>query len=133
MIGGSSRRRTARSGGRARGGGLRQRLDGGDPVRHALALPSGLAGLVAFYAAYGLLALVPGANPDASSSSGSCAPSGACQWSSTGDLASWFQFTTDAIGVFALTTAAITNVLVAHWLLTRSRRTPSRSAADGAP
>ncbi|MGY2700633.1 hypothetical protein [Nocardioides sp. HB32] len=99
----------------------------------ALALPSGLAGLVAFYAAYGLLALVPGANPDASSGSGSCNAAGACESSSSGDLASWFQITTDAIGVFMLTAAAITNVLVAHWLLTRSRRARSRPAAGGRP
>jgi hypothetical protein len=94
----------------------------------ALAFPSGVAGLVAFYLAYGLLALVPGASPDTSSGSASCTADGVCTTSTTGDVASWFPFATDAIGVFALTAAAIANVL----LLSALRRAPSGSAAGGA-
>ena len=94
----------------------------------ALTLTSGVAGLAAFYLAYGLLALVPGANPDTSGGSASCTADGVCTTSTTGDLASWFQLATDAIGVFALTAAAIGNVL----LLSALRRAPSGSAAGAA-
>jgi len=87
----------------------------------AIAFPSGVAGLVSFYLAYGLLALVPGASPDTSSSFASCTADGVCTTSTTGDPASWFPFATDAIGVFALTAAALGNVLLVRLLL-RSRR-----------
>ncbi len=42
----------------------------------ALALPTSIVAVPGFYLAYGLLALVPGANPSSSSGSGGCTPGG---------------------------------------------------------
>ncbi|WP_243056275.1 hypothetical protein [Nocardioides sp. SR21] len=96
----------------------------------ALALPSSVPGMIGFYVAYGLLALVPGANPSSSSGSASCSPSGECVSSTTGGLAPWFAVTTDVVGVLAMAGAALLNVLVLRSLL-RARasgreRPPSR-------
>jgi hypothetical protein len=83
----------------------------------ALALPSSIVALPAFYVVYGLLALVPGANPSAGSGSGSCTPGGECRFSSTGDLAAWFSVTTDIVGIVALTGAALANLVLLRLLL----------------
>ncbi|KRE36982.1 hypothetical protein ASG73_11750 [Janibacter sp. Soil728] len=77
-----------------------------------LSLPASVIALPSYYVAYGLLALIPGANPSESSGSGACNTDGVdCQWSSTGDLAGWFHVTTEVIGILALTCAAVLNVL----------------------
>jgi hypothetical protein len=55
----------------------------------ALALPSGVPALIGYYLAYGLLTQLPG-----------------------GDAASWFVPATEAVGVLALTVAALLNVVV---------------------
>jgi hypothetical protein len=74
-----------------------------------LSLPASVIALPAYYVAYGLLALVPGADPSASSSSSRFCGHGAdC---TTGELAAWFQVTTAALGILALTCAALLNVL----------------------
>jgi hypothetical protein len=88
----------------------------------ALAFPSGVAGLVSFYLAYGLLALVPGANPSTSSGTASCTADGVCISSSVGDAATWFVVTTDVLGVAALVAAAAANVLLVRLVLRRPRR-----------
>ena len=75
-----------------------------------LALPTSAAAIVGFYLAYGLLALVPGANPGSSSGSATCTPAGECHESSTGDLATWFVVATDVAGILLLTAAAVLNV-----------------------
>ena len=85
----------------------------------ALALPAGLPALVSFYLGYGLLAQVPGANP--SDVTGSSCNAAGCTSSITGGLAPWFAVTTDALGVLALTGAALAQVLFVR-LLVRSRR-----------
>jgi hypothetical protein len=86
-----------------------------------LALPAGPAALVGFYLAYGVLALVPGANPDANSGSATCSPGGPCQVSSTGDLATWFALSTDVIAVLLLTAAAVVNVALLRFVISRRR------------
>ncbi len=86
-----------------------------------LALPSSVIAVPAYYLAYGLLALVPGANPSSGSGSGSCTPTGECQASTTGDLAAWFAITTEVIGILALTAAALLNVVVLRRLVARRR------------
>ena len=91
----------------------------------ALTLPVGVPAVVGYYVAYGLLALVPGANPSASSGSASCTADGLCTSSTTGDAATWFLVTADVLGVVALTAAAVANVLLARFALTRLRRAPS--------
>lgn len=79
--------------------------------------------LPGYYVAYGLLALVPGANPSESSGSRECNTNGVdCHWSSTGDPAGWFHLTTEVIGVLALTCAATFNVLVLLVVIDRARR-----------
>lgn len=92
----------------------------------ALALPSGLPALVAYYAAYGVLALVPGANPSESSGSVSCTVDARCATTSAGDAALWFTTTTDALGVAALAAAAVTNVLLWRLVHRRARRRQAR-------
>lgn len=86
------------------------------------ALPSSVLAVPAYYIAYGLLALFPGANPSSSSGSGSCTPNGECQVSTTGDAAVWFTFTTEAVGILALTTAAMLNAVVVRNLIAARRR-----------
>ena len=77
-----------------------------------LSLPVSVIALPGYYVAYGLLTLVPGANPSTSSGAGACNANGVdCDWSSTGDPASWFQVATSVLGVIALTCAAMLNVL----------------------
>ena len=89
-----------------------------------VALPASVLAVPVFYGAYGLLALVPGANPSSSTGSGSCTPTGDCQSSSTGALATWFALTTDVLGILALAGAALLNVLVLRGLVAgrRARR-----------
>jgi hypothetical protein len=84
-----------------------------------LALPAGPAALVGYYVAYGVLALVPGANPDTNSGSATCSPNGDCQVSTTGDLATWFAISTDVIAVLLLTAAAVGNVVLLRLVTTR--------------
>ena len=84
----------------------------------ALALPSSVAGVIGFYLAVGLLAQVPGANPGSSSGSGSCSSGGVCTSTSNGGAAPWWLFTSDVIGVAALTAAAIVNV----WMISQACR-----------
>jgi len=97
----------------------------------ALALPTSIVAVPGYYLAYGLLALLPGANPSSGSGSGGCSPGAGCHESTSGDLAPWFSVTTDLVGVLALTAAALLNVLllrkVAH------RRTPVDDDFAGTP
>jgi hypothetical protein len=90
-------------------------------------LPTSAVAVPAFYVVVGVLGLVPGANPSHSTGSGSCAPSGDCQVSTTGDPASWFLFATEAVGVLALTAAAVLNIILLR-ALTTARRTKSKTA-----
>jgi hypothetical protein len=77
-----------------------------------LALPAGGPALVGYYIVDGLLAGVSGANPDVARSSGRCTPSGGCTSITIGEPAEWFLHTMDLVGVLALTTAAVLNVVL---------------------
>lgn len=87
-----------------------------------LALPWSIATVPGYYVAYGLLGLVPGANPSTSTGSSSCSGGGTCRSSSTGDLASWFAVATDTLGILALTLAAVLNVIMLRIVVTAVRR-----------
>jgi hypothetical protein len=91
-------------------------------VAALLALPSSVLAIVGYYLAYGLLALVPGANPSIATGSGSCGVGGACQETSTGDPPFWFTLTTEVGLVIALTAAALLNVVLLRLVLRRRRR-----------
>ncbi len=86
-----------------------------------LALPSSVVAAAAYYGAYGLLALAPGANPTSSAGSGSCTPLGDCRASSTGGLAAWFTITTHGFGILALTGAAVLDVIILRGLVAGRR------------
>ena len=90
-----------------------------------LSLPASMIAVPGYYLAYGLLALVPGANPSGSSGSASCTAAGECNSSATGGLPHWFVVTTDVVGVLALTCAALVNVLALR-ILTERRRGAGR-------
>jgi hypothetical protein len=75
-----------------------------------LTLPTSVPAVLGYYVVYGLLAQVPGANPDSGTGSTSCSPSGECHGSSTGDLATWFALTTDVVGILALIVSAVVNI-----------------------
>ena len=98
----------------------------------ALALPTSIVAVPGYYLAYGLLALVPGANPSSSSGSGGCSPGVGCHESATGELAPWFAITTDVIGVLALTAAALLNVVFLR-MHTRRRRPVDHDFAGTPP
>jgi hypothetical protein len=79
----------------------------------ALTLPASIVALPAYYVAYGLLALVPGANPDSAAGS-ACSDPGACPTVSTGDLAPWFAGVTLVLGILLLVAAAVADVMLAR-------------------
>jgi hypothetical protein len=94
-----------------------------------LALPASILALPGYYLAYGMLAWVPGASPSGSTGFASSGPGGSGPtYSVTGGPAAWFTATTDALGVLALTGAAILNVVVF-----RTRTARRQSATMGAP
>jgi hypothetical protein len=85
-----------------------------------LSLPASVITLPGYYVAYGLLALVPGANPSVSTSSArSCTADGVCTSTTTGELATWFLVTTTVLGVLAFTVAALLNMLALRFLTAR--------------
>ena len=75
-------------------------------VAFALALPTGAVALVLYYAGYGLLAQVPGANAQ------------------SGELAGWFAVTVAVGLVLAPSAAALVNVCGLRLLLRRRRALP---------
>src|SRR5665647_1710055 len=87
-----------------------------------LAVPASFVALPCYYLAYGLLALIPGANPSSSSGSATFAPDGRMLTSvSTGMPAAWFTITTFVLGILTLTVAAFVNVLLLRALAARRR------------
>jgi hypothetical protein len=88
-------------------------------VAALLSLPASVVAVPAYYAAYGLLALVPGANPSSSSGSASCTADGICTSVAAGDPAPWFLVTADVLGILALTCAAILDLIALRILLRR--------------
>ena len=87
-----------------------------------LAVPASIVTVPCYYLAYGLLALVPGANPSSSSGSETFAPDGSLLSSvSTGMPAAWFTITTCVLGILALAAAAFLNVLLLRAVAARRR------------
>lgn len=94
-----------------------------------LAVPASLAALPGYDVVYGLLALVPGANPSGSSGSASVAADGTVLSSTTtGAPAVWFTATTHVLGILALVIAASLNVLLVRAV--RSRRGHAAPAVE---
>lgn len=94
-----------------------------------LSLPASVPAMIGFYLVYGLLAQLPGANPDSSSGSMSCTAAGDCTDSSSGDLATWFVVVTDGIGILGLTVAAVLNVVLVR-MMWRGRRVRGSASAS---
>ncbi len=84
----------------------------------AVVLPAGVLALVGYYLLYGLLALVPGANPDESSGS-SCSAGLACRSHETGQLAAWFDHGVVVLGVLLVASAAVANLALLRALAAR--------------
>lgn len=94
----------------------------------AISLPAGIVTLPGYYVAYGLLALIPGADPSSSSGSGSADAGGHLISSvATGAQATWFTITAPLLGVLLLTAGAVVNVLLVRVLVARRQR----RVADG--
>ena len=107
----------------------------GSPVPLLLAaaasLPASLLSMPLFYLAYGLLALVPGANPSSSSGSGSSGSAdGVVTTHSTGDPAAWFTVTTHVAGVLLLAAGAVADVALVRSLAANRRRRGLPRPAD---
>lgn len=89
-----------------------------------LTLPASIVALPGYYLAYGVLALVPGANPSSSSSFATVAPDGRTLTTvTTGMPADWFTTTTLVLGILTVTVAALVNVLLLRALASRRRTT----------
>jgi len=86
-----------------------------------LALPASLVAVPAYYLGYGLLALAPGANPSSASGSSTVAPDGSAVTTTAGDAVAWFTAATGALGVLALTAAALLDVVLLRRLAARRR------------
>ena len=89
-----------------------------------LALPASLVATPGYYLAYGLLALLPGADASSSSGSGAGTADGTTA-SITSSGATWFVTTTQVMGILALVGAAILNVLLVRALSRRRRTDPA--------
>ena len=85
-----------------------------------LTLPASLATIPAFYLTYGLLALVPGANPDTASGSGGSD----LATITTGEPAAWFTVVTGGAGVLAIAVAAVIDVMLVGTVRRRRARRP---------
>lgn len=89
----------------------------------AISLPAAVVTLPGCYVVYGLLALVPGANPSSSSGSGSADAGGHLISSvTTGAQATWFTIVTPLLGALLLTAGAVVDVLLVRTLVARRRR-----------
>jgi hypothetical protein len=87
-----------------------------------LAVPTSIVAVPCYYLAYGLLALIPGANPSSNSGSVTFAPDGRLLTTvSAGMPAASFTITTFVLGILALTFAAFVNVLLLRALAARRR------------
>ena len=98
-----------------------------------IGLPASIVAVPCYYLGYGLLALIPGANPSSSSGSSTSAPDGNLLTSGTAGMpAPWFTLTTHILGILALTAAAFLNVLLCRALAARRRRIPAVTPSDAA-
>ena len=99
-----------------------------------LAAPTSLIAVPCYYVLYGLVALFPEANPSSGAGSGTVATDGTTSSSvSTGSAAGSFTTTTHALGIIALTAAAILNVLLVRTLIARRQRATAVPASAPVP
>ena len=93
-----------------------------------LTLPASILAVPCYYLVYGVLALVPGANPSSSTGYRAVNADGTTIASvTTGTQATWFVVTTQALGILAFTVAAILTVILLRFLLAQ------RQTATGVP
>jgi hypothetical protein len=106
----------------------------GSPVPILLAaaasLPASLLSMPLYYLVYGLLALVPGANPSSGSGSASSTADGVVTSHTTGDPAAWLTATTHVAGVLLLAAGAVADVVLVRALAAGRRRRGSPRPAD---
>ena len=97
-----------------------------------IALPASIVALSSYYVVYGVLALIPGANPSSASGTGTSTADGRILTSVvTGSPAVWFTITTQVLGILALSLAAAANVLLLRALAARRRaRNPVLEQGD---
>ncbi len=89
----------------------------------AISLPASVVALPGYYLAYGLLALIPGANPSNGSGSASVDAGGHLVSSAVGGTqAAWFTIATLVLGVVLLTAGAVVDVLLVRALAARRRQ-----------
>lgn len=104
---------------------------GGSPWPILLAalvtLPVSIVALPGYYLLYGVLALLPGANPSSSSGTETVSSDGTVISSTTGMPAAWFLNSTHVLGVLVLSVAAILNVLLVREVSARRGRATPRS------
>jgi hypothetical protein len=98
-----------------------------------LTVPASLVAVPCYYFAYGVLALIPGANPSSNSSSTTFAPDGSMVTVITGMPAAWFTITTFALGILTLTIAAYVNVLLFRAVAARRRSNVPMKAQSSTP
>ena len=97
-----------------------------------IALPASIVALPSYYVVYGVLALIPGANPSSGSGALTSTADGRILTSViTGTPAGWFTITTQVLGILALSLAAVVNVLLLRALAARRRaRNPLLEQGD---
>ena len=87
-----------------------------------LALPASIVAMPCYYFVYGVLALIPGANPSINTGFESVAADGTTITSMvTGTPAAWFTITTHVLGILTLIVASFLNVLILGSLAARRR------------
>jgi uncharacterized membrane protein YhfC len=93
-----------------------------------LALPASIVAVPSYYVVYGVLALIPGANPSSNTGFETVDADGRTITSViTGTPAAWFTITTHVLGILALTVAALLNVLVLRAITARRRGSHARA------
>lgn len=87
-----------------------------------LALPVSIVALPCYYIVYGVLALIPGANPSSNTGFEAVSADGSTITSvTTGTPAAWFTITTHVLGILTLIVAAFLNVLISRAIAARRR------------
>ncbi len=89
----------------------------------AISVPASVVTLAGYHVLYGLISLIPGANPSSSSGSGSGDAGGQLLSTlTTAAPATWFTIATPVIGILALTVGALVNVQLMRVMSARRRR-----------
>jgi hypothetical protein len=86
-----------------------------------LTLPSSLVALPVYYLLYGLVAMIPGANPASSSGKGLSTPDGTTVTVVSGEPALWFTVAMAVLAVLVVAGAAWLNAIGLKAILSRRR------------